>query len=153
MNPMVVARPLDLVHPFQRALIWEPKQVSALSAEGLGIVGVTAHSQPRKKESALWHAGKTAESLSLLQELNPASNGISKLSAKIITDHLITSAPPVDLKTTHSPHVNVSNYEKIVTHLSADSFDTLLHCYKLLSWYPTLALDICNGFPLGELSQ
>jgi len=67
---MIIARLPDPALPFQRALTQEPRWVSAVSAEGLGIAGVTAHSQPpRRKELASWHAGKMAESSSLLQEL------------------------------------------------------------------------------------
>jgi len=56
----------------------------------------------------------------------------------------------VVLKTTPSPHENVSNYNKIVTPLSADGFDTLLHRYNLTSQYPNLSWNLRNGFPLGE---
>ena len=70
---------------FPRVLIRGPRQVSALSAEGLGIVGVTALTQPLRKEFVSRRAGKMVESSSLLQELSHASNGTSKQIAKIIT--------------------------------------------------------------------
>jgi hypothetical protein len=116
----------------------------------LGIAGVTARLRPQKKEFGLWRAGKMAESSPLLQELSPASNGICEPTAKITIDPPITSAQSVDPKTTLSPHESVSNYEKIVTPLSADGFNTLLHHYNLMLQYPTLSLDLRNSFPLGE---
>ena len=65
----------------------------------------------------------------------------------------ITSALSVAPKITPSPLKNASNFEKIVTPLNADGFDTLLHRYNLTSRYPTLSSDLRNGFPLGEFDQ
>jgi hypothetical protein len=121
--------------------------------EGLGIAGVTARSQPQRKVSLSWRAGKMAESSSLLRGPSPASNGTSEPNAKIIIEPPITSAPSVGPKTTHFPRESVSNYNKIVTPLSADGFDTLLLRHNLTSRYPTLSSDLRNGFPLGEFDK
>jgi hypothetical protein len=94
-----------------------------------------------------------AESSSLLQGPSPASNGTSEPIAKTITEPLITSAPSAGPKTTRFPLENVSNYDKIVTPLSADGFDTLLLRHNLTSRYPTLSSDLRNGFPLGEFDK
>jgi hypothetical protein len=94
------------------APIQEPRWVSALSAEGLGIAGVTAHSQPLRKELTLWRAGKMVESSSLLQELSLASNGTSKQNAKTTIEPPTISAPFAGPKTTLFCHGNVSNFEK-----------------------------------------
>jgi hypothetical protein len=119
----------------------------------LGIAGVTARSQPQKKVYALWRAGKTAESSSLLQGPSPASNGPSEPNAKTIIKPPIISAPSVGPKITHFPHESVSNYNKIVTPLNADGFDSLLLCHNLTSRYPTLSSDLRNGFSLGEFDK
>ena len=150
---MIVARLLAPILPFQRALIREPRRVSALSAEDLGIVGVTVPTQPLKKEFASCHAGKMVKSSLLLQEPNLVSNGTSGQSAKITIKPPTISAPSADPRTTHFPPVNVSNFDKIVTPLSADGFDTLLHRYDLTSRYPTLSSDLRNSFPLGEFDK
>jgi hypothetical protein len=153
MNLMIAAKLPDPALPFQRALTQEPRRVSALSAEGLGIVGATTHSQPPRKELASSHAGKMAESSSLLQEPSHASNGTYEQNAKTTIEPPTISAPFAGPKTTLFHPGNVSNFEKIVTPLSADGFDTLLHRYNLTSRYPTLSSDLRNGFPLGEFDK
>jgi hypothetical protein len=94
-----------------------------------------------------------AESSSLLQEPSLASNGTFEPNAKVTTERMTTSALSAVPKTTHSPPESVSNYEKIVTPLSADGFDTLLRCYNLTSRYSTLSSDLHNGLPLGKFDK
>ena len=112
MNHMIVARLQVPALPFQRALTQEPSRVSALSAEGLGIAGVTARSQPPRKELTSWRAGKMVESSSSLQEPSHAPNGTSEQNAKTTIEPLTISAPFAGPKTTLFPPGNVSNFEK-----------------------------------------
>jgi hypothetical protein len=127
-----------------------PPLASASSAVEAGIKAVSALTPTPKKAIVLLHAGEMDASSSSHRDQKFASNGMSALSASLVTDLPITSAWSVVLKTTPSPHENVSNYNKIVTPLSADGFNILLHCYNLTSRYPNLSWNLHNGFPLGE---
>jgi hypothetical protein len=119
----------------------------------LGIEEAPVPFPPPRKDLVSWHAGKTDVSSSSLPVSNPASSGISALNANPTTVLLTTSAPYAAPKITPSPPKNVSNFKKIVTPLNADGFDILLHHYNLTSRYPTLSLDLRNGFSLGEFDQ
>jgi hypothetical protein len=127
-----------------------PPLASASSAVEAGIKAVSALTPTPKKAIVLLHAGEMVVSSSSHRDQKFASNGMSAPSASLVTDLPITSARSVVLKTTPSPHENVSNYNKIVTPLSADGFDNLLHRYNLTSRYPNLSWNLRNGFPLGE---
>jgi len=127
-----------------------PPLASASSAVEAGIKAVSALTPTPKKAIVSLHAGEMDVSSSSHRDQKFASNGMSAPSASLVTDLPITSARSVVLKTTPSPHENVSNYNKIVTPLSADGFDTLLHRYNLTSRYPNLSWNLRNGFPLGE---
>jgi hypothetical protein len=74
---------------------------------------------------------------------------MSVQNASSIIEPLTISAPSVP---PHSPLTSVSNFNKIVTPLSADGFDTLLRHYDLLLRYPNLSWNLRNGFPLGEFT-
>jgi len=149
MTPILKNRSHPLL-PFRKALARMPPLASASSAVEAGIKAVSALTPTPKKAVVSLHAGEMDVSSSSHREQKFASNGMSAPSASLVTDLPITSARSVVLKTTPSPHENVSNYNKIVTPLSADGFDTLLHRYNLTSRYPNLSWNLRNGFPLGE---
>jgi hypothetical protein len=114
-----------------------------------GIKAVYACTLTPRKATTSPHAGGMVESSSSHLELRSAFNGIFIPNASQTIVLQITSAPFVPLRTIPSSPANVSNYNKIVTPLSAEGFDTLLHHHNLTS-YPNLSWNLCNGFPLGE---
>jgi hypothetical protein len=98
-------------------------------------------------------AGKMDASSSLLPAPSHASNGISAQIANPTTVLPIISALSAAPRIIHSRLESVSNFEKIITPLNADGFNTLLQHYNLSSRYPTLSSDLRNGFPLGEFDH
>jgi hypothetical protein len=50
-----------------------------------------------------------------------------------------------------SPHDSDSDYSHINTPYSADGFDNLLACTKLIHQYPELTWKLRNSFPIGKL--
>jgi hypothetical protein len=118
-----------------------------------GTEEATVPFRPRRKGLALQLAGKMDASSSLLPAPSHASNGISAQIANPTTVLPIISALSAAPRIIHSRLESVSNFEKIITPLNADGFDTLLQRYNLSSRYPTLSSDLRNGFPLGEFDH
>jgi len=143
-----------MTSPFRKAPQVQQLARCASSAAGRDISPLVATKPQPKKDPKSHLAGLTVNLPYSPTESSSASHGTLGTMPVVppTTRPHITSVPSVAPNLITPPHVNASNYSRILTPYSADSYESFLAHFDISSRYPTLVHRLRNGFPIGNFS-